>query len=529
MEGNLDEAGQLTQLRAEVERLRSIFSKTTESIWCWELVRPMPLELPPDEQLAWLRDAHLVECNPAAAIAYGYEHPSEVLGKHWSEVWLQPPRGVELLMRRLIEASYVLQDAKITVGYPDGSERIHENDVFPVVEGDKLLRLWGTARDVTARIQLEEELLQAQKLDVAGRLAGAVAHDFNNYLTAIISGLELLREHPNNQKFLETALTAAERSAELTRRLLGWSRQQITHRRPIVIEHVVGRLEPVLHRLLAPDVQLSLTLAGEGAAAKLDEIHLEQLVLNLVVNAAHAARDELRSDNPKPGANIVGLTVETDDSEVRLTVSDAGPGMTEELRERAFEPFFTTKQRGEGTGLGLDTVRRIVEGASGRIELDTAPGKGCRVHVGLPRCKRQSLRPLPPSLREAQGQARRVVVVDDEPTVRSLMGQTLRGAGYDAREYDSARPALGELVGAEGHEVALVVTDVQMRDVSGPEMIRALRATRPVLPVLFVSGYSRETLELPDEPQTSFLPKPFGRQALLDAVQQLLDRAVLKA
>ncbi|EDM78775.1 Signal transduction histidine kinase, partial [Plesiocystis pacifica SIR-1] len=238
--------------------------------------------------------------------------------------------------------------------------------------------------------------------------------------------------------------------------------------------------------------------------------------------------DEL-ADGAGQGARglvVVELDVADGGEVLVLRVIDRGVGMSPEVQARVFEPFFTTKAAGEGTGLGLDTVRRIVDDTRGTVRFESAPGQGCAVEVRLPTCEPETGRLVPQSIAERASvvPGTRVLVVDDEPAVRSFMGQSLRLAGYDAWEFDGPAAAV-EALDRGGEDVALVVTDVQMRGSSGPTFARRLRLTHPSLPVLFVSGFAPEELDLEGGARRAFLAKPFGRATLLDAVATLIAEA----
>ncbi|EDM73798.1 putative histidine kinase, partial [Plesiocystis pacifica SIR-1] len=235
-----DPRERIDSLEAQLQRMRSIFRRTSEALFCWEMVRPVPIDAPIEAQIEGLADGVLVECNEVAAIGYGYASAAEILGKHSNEVWQRPPPNHAQLLRAFCAANYELTGFRLSVDYPDGSTRVFENEVFGVVEDGAVVRTWGSARDVTDRLNLEAELIRAQKLDAVGRLAGAVAHDYNNLLTAILGGLDLLREIPGDAELLAMVTSAAERSAKLTRRMLGLSRHAVVQRRATAVAEVLG-------------------------------------------------------------------------------------------------------------------------------------------------------------------------------------------------------------------------------------------------------------------------------------------------
>ncbi len=376
----------------------------------------------------------------------------------------------------------------------------------------------------------EEQLRQAQKLEAVGRLAAGVAHDFNNLLTAILGDAELLAEHgapdgPLREAALEIE-AAAQRAALLTRQLLAFGRRQTA--RPLVLDlnEVVASLDHMLRRLIGEDVELrTLTAPGLGRV-RADPGQLEQVIVNLAVNA----RDAM------PGGGR--LTLETRNADlpvdasrrgerrpgVLLSVSDTGCGMGPEVRGHLFEPFFTTKGPGRGTGLGLSTLYGIVKQSGGEVEVQSEPGQGSVFQVYLPRVDEEVERPPEQAGgRPAAGGTETVLVVDDEPLVRALAVRVLRAAGYAVRDAADGDEAL-RLV-ASGAAIDLLVCDVVLPRRSGPVLAAELRAGQPELPVLFVSGYAGSALDPASlGGGSAFLPKPFTPRDLVRMVRELLDR-----
>jgi PAS domain S-box-containing protein len=391
-------------------------------------------------------------------------------------------------------------------------------------------------RDELARVKLEEQLRHSQKMEAVGRLAGGVAHDFNNLLTAI-SGyaqlvLDKLAPEHRARPDVEEIRDAAQRAATLTRQLLAFSRRQLLQPRILDLREVLADLQKMLRRIIGEDIRLTTRLGPEAARVHADRGQIEQVILNLAVNA----RDAM----PRGGV----LTLETarvvlDAAYARshlgvrpgrfvlLAVSDSGCGMPEEVRRRAFEPFFTTKEEGKGTGLGLSTVYGIVQQSGGTIWVYSEEGHGTTFKVYLPLVEAE-LEPAPPPAPagvEAQGEGT-ILVVEDEPAVRRLAARILRDRGYqvfEAEDPEAARQIFAE----HGAAIDGVVTDVVMPGSLGPALVAELRASRPDLPALYTSGYTegavfeREVLE----PGAPFLQKPFMPDAFARAVAELLRRA----
>jgi two-component system cell cycle sensor histidine kinase/response regulator CckA len=406
----------------------------------------------------------------------------------------------------------------------DGSVRwVHEEADVLRDEAGRPASMIGTAQDITDRKRLEEQLLQSQKMEAIGRLAGGVAHDFNNLLTAIIGYADLLARRVKGTPRLEhnvaEILEAAERAAGLTRQLLAFSRKQVLQPRVLSLNTTVADIENMLRRLIGEDVQLVTRLHERLGHVRADPTQLEQVILNLAVNA----RDAM----PRGGQ----LTVETGDVEleneryVMLAVSDTGVGMDAETRSRVFEPFFTTKEPGKGTGLGLAMVYGIVAQSGGSIRVHSEPGKGTTFKVLLPRVD-DPLAPDPgPAERPAEGGSETLLVAEDEDGVRSLICEILRELGYHVLE--APRPEVAIKTMRDGAPpVHLLLTDVVMPDMDGRQLAEKLTILQPGLRVLYMSGYTGEAIAEHGvlEHGTHFLQKPFTPDALARKVREVLDQ-----
>ena len=417
----------------------------------------------------------------------------------------------------------------------DGREVSLSVIAVPVI--DRAGRVTGVAtigRDVTAerrlaaeRHQLEGELLQAQKLEAIGRLAGGVAHDFNNMLTAITGYAGLLAaslEEPLLSD-LRQVQHAAERAADLTRRLMAFSRLQLLDPRPVDVDAVLGDAYGMVSRLVPERIELAIE-AGSGCWVLTDPIEIEQLLLNLVVNAVDAidgtgainvrtsrvSRPDPTGSSGGPGTRDILL----------LTVSDTGSGMDAETRARIFEPFFTTKGVGAGTGLGLATVHAIVRRAEGSIDVRTAPGRGTTFAIEIPVVEPLAPADPAPSPPASRG-TEHILVLDDSEVVRVLTARMLELAGYRVSVAASPLKVLED--GIEGLDA--IVTDVVMPGMSGPELVAALHSR---IPVVFMSGYTAEhdPVAMRVGPRRTFIHKPFAQETLLTAVRTVLDEAAAR-
>ena len=395
-------------------------------------------------------------------------------------------------------------------------------------------RAYSVGRDVTAHKSLESQLRQAQKMEAIGQLAGGIAHDFNNMLSVILGVGQILRQEINDGDPLRAdvneIISAAERAATLTRQLLAFSRKQVLKPRATDLSALLRDMEGMLRRLIGEDVELSMVLAPQAGPVLADPGQLEQVILNLAVNA----RDAM------PGGGR--LIIETRTVQVSkeyaedhlglqpgayalLLVSDNGEGMTAEVRERVFEPFFTTKEPGRGTGLGLSTVHGIVAQSEGHVWIYSEPGLGTTFKIHLPLREGASTpAPQPPTI-FGGGAGERVLLVEDEPLVRQFTRRALTRAGYRVIEAANGGEAL--LI-AESHEgpIDLLLTDVVMPRMSGPALAERLQRLRPGLRTLFMSGYSQAALGdgKPLPVGIDLVEKPITLDALARKVREVLDR-----
>ena len=381
--------------------------------------------------------------------------------------------------------------------------------------------LLGVTRDVSQRRRAEREreslsaeLVQAQKMEVVGRVAAGVAHDLNNQLTVILAGLELASEGPAELRgeAQKDALEAAQSAAALTRQLQLFSRRAPASQQPFDLNGVVRRLERTLRRVLGADVLLSVSPSAAPALVRADEAQIEQALLNLAVNA----RDAM----PGGGRLAIEVGAAPGGGAWRLRVIDAGTGIDEASRPHIFEPFFTTKPPGRGTGLGLSMVRRFVEESGGSVRFESELGRGTTFEIELPRWS-GALAPDREDESEAAAPLRsaRILVVDDSAEVRRLIARTLAADGHAVLEAASPAQAL-----ARGRPaIDLLVTDVVMPGMRGPELAAMLRRGRPGLPVLYVTGYASDAFDVSGDARAWVLWKPFKMRDLRRAVRQALE------
>jgi PAS domain S-box-containing protein len=393
----------------------------------------------------------------------------------------------------------------------------------------------GIARDITERKRLELQFLQSQRLEAVGQLAGGIAHDFNNLLTVIlgytsVAATQLGPEHPL-QSCISECTHAGESAAALTRQLLAFSRQQVLSVQPLDLNEVVDAMDQMLRSLIGESFTFE-TVKGDGLwTVQADRGQIEQVAMNLMVNARDAmpggGRLRLETGNAEVDAPVPGAVEPiAPGSYATLAVADTGTGLDDETRARMFEPFFTTKPRGKGTGLGLATVFGIVKQSGGSIAVDSAPGRGSRFTVYLPRVEMAPEPAMASSRHPIAGGSESILLVEDQAAVRDLMRRLLEKLGYEVLVADCPEDAIAAVRARVG-TLDLLVTDVVMPSMSGPKLAERVHELDGALRVLYVSGYAHETMSVEGElgRDAHFLPKPFTLATLGRKVRDVLEAA----
>jgi len=477
-------------------------------------------------------EGRFLDVNPALITMLGYGSAEEVL-------LLDPERDVfahseehtrliEEFRRtgRLdgIEVKWKCKDARaITV-------RISGRAVSNVDEPADVLE--AIAEDVTDRRVLEDQFRQAQKMEAVGRLAGGVAHDFNNLLTVISGYAEVILanlslDHPLHEKG-RAIQQAADRATTLTRQLLAFSRKQLLELKIVDVNAIVQDMERLLRPLIGETVEFTTALAPDAAQTRADAGQLEQVLMNLVVNAKDAmpggGKLSIRTENLiVDETHRRGQTFIRPGHYVLLTVGDTGAGMDKETQSRIFEPFFTTKEKGKGTGLGLSTVYGIVKQSGGYVMVQSEEGVGTTFQIYLPRVEGVAERHSAPAPHAAAGGTETVLLVEDEEPVRQLVRDTLTAKGYRVLEAENGETGLAAAAGHKG-DIHLVITDVVMPGIGGRELVQRLAKARPKTKVLYLSGYTEDAIlsEGTIEKGAAFLQKPFTLQSLTRKVRDVL-------
>jgi len=470
--------------------------------------------------------------NPAFARMFGYEAPAQVIGRNALTLVAAEDRdrleaySLARLHGEPVPSRYEFQGMR-----RDGA-RVWIEGVISLTTWDSRPATLATLFDLTERKQLEQQFLQSQKMEAVGRLAGGIAHDFNNLLTVILGRAELLlhrlgAEGPGRRD-VELIHATGRRAVALTQQLLAVSRRQVLKPQVLDLNAVVSGLSPMLRRVIGEDLELAVALDPDLGRVVADPSQIEQVILNLVVNA----RDAM------PG--VGRLTIETGNADldetyarqhagarpgphVMLAVSDSGAGMDEATRARIFEPFFTTKEW--GTGLGLATVHGVVTQSGGNIWVYSEPGRGTTFKIYLPRVEEAaSPAPAVESTVERPRGSETVLLVEDDDDVRGLAREALEEVGYTVLDARASQEAL-TLAARTAGSISLLITDVVMPRMGGRALAAGLARVRPGIRVLYVSGYAPDAIvshEILDR-GVAFLPKPFTPLALAQKVREVLD------
>lgn len=509
-------------LRRAEEKYRAIFENSGEGIYQSTV------------------SGQFLTANPAFARMLGYDSPKELVSTVVDidrQLFVDQKHRARLL--QMINEHGIVRGSEAQLYKKDGNKIWVSENLRAVRNASGTIQyLEGICDDITSRKDLENQLLQSQKMEAVGRLAGGVAHDFNNVLTVIngYSELALGKSVVGDSlgKYLSEIKKAGEWAVSLTRQLLIFSRRQVLNLRLVKLNEIISEVSKLLRRLIGEDIELVIDLAQDLHLVKADRGQMEQVIMNLVVNARDAmpygGKLTISTRNTKLDECFVGENVGSQPgSFVMLSVSDTGCGMDEEVKSHLFEPFFTTKEIGRGTGLGLSTVYGIIKQSGGYIRAASEVNRGSTFEVYLsqvenPAEERKEESKVPARSRKVAGEPETILLVEDEEMVRSLSCEVLRQNGYEVLEAANGGEAL--LI-CEQHSkpIHLLVTDVVMPRMNGRYLAERLISMRPEMKVLLVSGYIDAVLVHQEilGSGISFLQKPFTPSELAKTVRETLD------
>jgi PAS domain S-box-containing protein len=477
-------------------------------------------------------DGIITHWNKGAQQMYGYS-PQEAIGQHISMLCPKDrPDEIPLIMEKIRRGEQVSYFESVRAT-KDGRRLDVSVSVSPIHDTDgNVVGASAIARNITAQKKVEDQLRQSQKMEAVGRLAGGVAHDFNNLLGIVTACTELLRARSDEEslEYLDNIREAAKRGAALTRQMLAFGRKQQVQPQILDMNEKLREVTKLVSPLMGDDVEILLQPRTKAAIVEVDPGQLDQIVMNLAVNA----RDAM----PKGGKLIIETgTFDFDESFARdhatlkagryvmLAISDNGIGMDEATRSRIFEPFFTTKETGKGTGLGLATVYGIVKQSGGEIWVYSEPGRGTTFKIYFPSAEHK-IGAAPAEQPEALPERREgitVLLAEDDPLMRRLTKKMLEQHGYTVLESEDGQMAL-KRVGTDHKKIDLVLTDVVMKGMSGPELVLRLMDLHPEMKVVYMSGYTGELVANQGvESGIRLLEKPFTRAALLKVLDSALQ------
>jgi two-component system, cell cycle sensor histidine kinase and response regulator CckA len=478
-------------------------------------------------------------CNDRCGCSMGAATPQEVVGKTDADFYPAEQAAGFRADELAVLAGTPLIDKEELFTRAGGIQQVVLTTKLPLRDSQgAIIGMVGNGRDITGRKHLEEQLRQSQKMEAIGQLSGGVAHDFNNLLSVIKGHIGLLHVKglvtPEITESIQQIAGAADRAATLTRQLLTFSRQQVMEPTEVNLNGLVFNLAKMLRRLLSESIELEIECASQTLPIRADEGMVEQVLLNLMVNA----RDAM------PTAGTLRVTTEAVDLDEAaaqlitnarpgefacLTVSDTGTGIAPEVMPRIFEPFFTTKGIGKGTGLGLTTVYTVMQQHDGWVNVESEVGRGTTFRVYFPRLATELSEALSGKTgSQVRGGHEGILLVEDELAVREIAEVVLIGLGYRVFTAVSGLAAL-QVWEARKHEIELLLTDLVMPDgITGRGLGLRLRGDNPRLPIIYMSGYSREAAEegFPLQEGTNYLPKPFDLSSLAKIVRASLDRGV---
>lgn len=529
------------KIRKTEEKFYTFANITSDGIWLYKTKVPIPVSLPVDEQMKMIFEhGYLAWCNDSMAKMYGLESKEQLIGALLRET-LNPedPRNVEFL-RSFIERGYNLKNYESYEKDVHGKIHVFLNTLEGIIKDKHLIEAWGSQKDITElkkmeeeRKKLENQLFQAQKMEAIGRLAGGIAHDFNNILTVIIGNAQLsisgMAPSDPNYRRMKSILDSAKRASDLTKKLLTFSKKQFGETIPANLNDLIKSMEDLLKKTIGEDINLILDLERNLQNVKIETTLMEQIILNLVVNAREAMPEggklTISTRNVLKSGERCSICSEPINGEfVELSISDTGLGISPEIEDKIFEPFYSIKK--DGTGLGLSIVYGALSQLKGHLNFKSKVGEGTTFFVYLPvhRGKEKvEKRVIITGADGIKGGDETILIVEDEREILDMMRDFLSDLGYEVITASSAEEAMEKIEGIS--RIDFLVTDVILPGKKGPDFAKAIKEIYPQLKILFISGYPENRLSAQAvlEGEINFLSKPFTPFSLAEKIKEILE------